>query len=217
MHQGPRAQIDRKLYKKHMQDTLFHYPNLEARAGSVFDLVFNKPLSEMSSAHGTNPHELPRISGVQLGVCFLSHLSMTPFTQKLCVTQILGSSLGVRRLLFALALFSRARFTLVRTYVTRVLFSVLNRSSTSGMKRFPAGRMSEAPSVGLSASLRRAGFKLGRLQTGTPARLDANTIDFSELPKAVGDAKPRPFSFSNLEVDNAVRYLFIFVSWGLRA
>ena len=74
------------------------------------------------------------------------------------------------------------------------------------MKRFPAGRMSEAPSVGLSASLHLAGFKLGRLQTGTPARLDARTIDFSNLPKAVGDVKPKPFSFMNTTVDNAVCY-----------
>ena len=39
--QGPRAQIDRKLYKKYMQHTLLRYPNLDVRAGSVFDLVLN--------------------------------------------------------------------------------------------------------------------------------------------------------------------------------
>jgi len=39
--QGPRAQIDRKLYKEHMQETLFNYPNLEVRAGSIFDLVLD--------------------------------------------------------------------------------------------------------------------------------------------------------------------------------
>lgn len=41
LHQGPRAQIDRKLYKKHMQDVLHNYANLSIRAGSVFDLVFD--------------------------------------------------------------------------------------------------------------------------------------------------------------------------------
>lgn len=39
--QGPRAQVDRKLYKRHMQETLFNYPNLDVRAGSVFDLILD--------------------------------------------------------------------------------------------------------------------------------------------------------------------------------
>lgn len=73
-----------------------------------------------------------------------------------------------------------------------------------GQKRFPAGRLNEAPSIGLSASLRSAGFKLGRLQTGTPARLDKSTINFSNLSWQDGDAIPSPFSFINRTVDNAV-------------
>ena len=75
----------------------------------------------------------------------------------------------------------------------------------SGMKRFPAGRLGDDPSIGLSASLNAAGFKLGRLQTGTPARLDRNTIDFSNMAKQVGDVTPSPFSYLNHSVDNAVR------------
>jgi len=74
-----------------------------------------------------------------------------------------------------------------------------------GMKRFPAGRLGDPSSIGLSASLSAAGFKLGRLQTGTPARLDGKTIDFSEMIKQEGDVVPTPFSFMNREVDNAVR------------
>jgi tRNA uridine 5-carboxymethylaminomethyl modification enzyme len=72
------------------------------------------------------------------------------------------------------------------------------------MKRFPAGRIGEAPSVGLSASLHSAGFKLGRLQTGTPARLDGKTIDFSNMLRQDGDPVPSPFSFLHGEVENAV-------------
>lgn len=72
------------------------------------------------------------------------------------------------------------------------------------MKRFPAGRLNEAPAIGLSASLRAAGFQLGRLQTGTPARLEKSTIDFSRLAKQEGDNSPRPFSFLNHQVDNEV-------------
>lgn len=74
-----------------------------------------------------------------------------------------------------------------------------------GQKRFPAGRINEAPSIGLSASLKQAGFQLGRLQTGTPARLDGNTIDFSGMTRQEGDVTPSPFSFLNSSVPNAVR------------
>lgn len=72
------------------------------------------------------------------------------------------------------------------------------------MKRFPAGRMNDAPAIGLSQSLRAAGFQLGRLQTGTPARLDKNSINFSKLEKQEGDNPPQPFSYLHREVDNAV-------------
>ena len=65
--------------------------------------------------------------------------------------------------------------------------------------------MNEAPSIGLSASLRSAGFKLGRLQTGTPARLDRHTIDFSNMEQQDGDVNPSPFSYMHQTVDNAVR------------
>lgn len=78
----------------------------------------------------------------------------------------------------------------------------------AGMKRFPAGRLNDGLSLGLSASLAAAGFKLGRLQTGTPARLDRNTIDFNGMAKQEGDATPLPFSYLNREVDNAVRQTF---------
>lgn len=72
------------------------------------------------------------------------------------------------------------------------------------MRRFPAGRIDEAPSIGLSASLRAAGFQLGRLQTGTPARLDGRTIDFSNMERQEGDVVPAPFSYMHRSVDNAV-------------
>jgi len=75
------------------------------------------------------------------------------------------------------------------------------------MKRFPAGRLGDDPSIGLSASLGAAGFKLGRLQTGTPARLDRSTIDFKNLAIQPGDIDPSPFSFLHDSVDNAVRLI----------
>jgi tRNA uridine 5-carboxymethylaminomethyl modification enzyme len=63
-----------------------------------------------------------------------------------------------------------------------------------GEKNWPAGRVDEAPAMGLSASFERAGFKLGRLKTGTPPRLDGTTIDWSAVEMQPGDDPPEPFS-----------------------
>jgi len=64
-----------------------------------------------------------------------------------------------------------------------------------GQRSFPAGRAGEFPSVELSESLRRLGFKMGRLKTGTPARVAGSSVDFSRLQVQPGDDDPRPFSF----------------------
>jgi tRNA uridine 5-carboxymethylaminomethyl modification enzyme len=63
-----------------------------------------------------------------------------------------------------------------------------------GERNWPAGRVDEAPAMGLSSSFERAGFTLGRLKTGTPPRLDGTTIDWSAVEMQPGDDSPEPFS-----------------------
>lgn len=63
-----------------------------------------------------------------------------------------------------------------------------------GETKIPAGRVGEAPSLGLSATLERQDFPLGRLKTGTPPRLDGRTIDWANLEMQPGDEPPEPFS-----------------------
>ncbi|KAK7047759.1 Mitochondrial Translation Optimization [Paramarasmius palmivorus] len=152
---GLRAQIDRKLYKKHMQAALAESPNLSIHAGSVFDLVFDH--SNVSNG------SWGKVAGVRLE----SGETFSCSQVVICTGTFLSGEIHI------------------------------------GLKKFPAGRINEAPSTGLSASLQAAGFKLGRLQTGTPARLDGKTINFTNLTKQVGDKEPIPFSFLNRSVDNA--------------
>ncbi|KAG6902709.1 hypothetical protein C0995_012849 [Termitomyces sp. Mi166 len=153
---GPRAQIDRKLYKKHMQEVLHNYSGLDIRAGSVFDLLFDHSDPSTSDRWG-------KIKGVKLDSGEVVQCSQVV----ICTGTFLSGEIHI------------------------------------GMKIFPAGRINDAPSIGLSASLAAAGFKLGRLQTGTPARLDGTTINFTGMEKQLGDVLPSPFSYLHQDVPNA--------------
>ncbi|KIK93256.1 hypothetical protein PAXRUDRAFT_829143 [Paxillus rubicundulus Ve08.2h10] len=157
---GPRAQVDRKLYKNHMQNIIFNYPKLEVRAASVSDLVFDH---EVTASNSSSTPAWGAVKGVRLETGDIISCSQVV----ICTGTFLSGEIHI------------------------------------GMKRFPAGRMDEAPATGLSASLRAAGFHLGRLQTGTPARLDKHSIDFSRLEKQEGDNPPQPFSYLHRKVDNA--------------
>lgn len=70
-----------------------------------------------------------------------------------------------------------------------------------GEKKTEAGRVGEAPSIGLSDTLHRIGFDMGRLKTGTPARLDGKTINWDILEPQPGDNPPVPFSYMTDKVE----------------
>jgi tRNA uridine 5-carboxymethylaminomethyl modification enzyme len=153
---GPRAQIDRDLYKRYMREEMLSTPNLSVLEGKVADIIVSQdaldPGDTLSKGH---------ITGVRLEdgqIIPTSHVVITTGT-------FLGGEIHI------------------------------------GLEAYPSGRMGEAATFGLSNSLRSAGFTLGRLKTGTPPRLDRDTIDFGMLEKQPGDSPPAPFSYLNNTVE----------------
>ncbi|OAN50327.1 tRNA uridine(34) 5-carboxymethylaminomethyl synthesis enzyme MnmG [Paramagnetospirillum marisnigri] len=137
---GPRAQADRKLYRRAMRDALDATAHLSLLEGSVEDLL--------TDAAG-------RVTGVVLGD---------------------GSTIACGAVVVTTGTFLRGLIHL-------------------GETTWPAGRVGDAPSLGLSLALDRLGLPLGRLKTGTPARLDGRTIDWAALDMQAGDDPPVPFSY----------------------
>ncbi|KAJ9609096.1 Mitochondrial Translation Optimization [Cladophialophora chaetospira] len=153
---GPRAQIDRDLYKKHMREEMLSTPNLSVVEGKVADIIVLRDNIEPSDKLSQG-----RITGIRLEdgqIIPASHVVITTGT-------FLGGEIHI------------------------------------GLEAYPSGRMGEAATFGLSKSLKSAGFTLGRLKTGTPPRLDRDTIDFSALQVQPGDSPPTPFSYLNNTVD----------------
>ena len=146
---GPRAQIDRSLYKQHMREEMMNYPGLNVLEGKVADIVLQR--EELGDG------KTGKITGVRL-----ESGEVIPTNNVVITTgTFLGGEIHI------------------------------------GMETFPSGRMGEAATTGLSKSLRNAGFKMGRLKTGTPPRLDGKTINFNALEVQPGDDPPMPFSYLN--------------------
>ena len=135
---GPRAQADRKLYKKAVQDLLLETAGLSVIEGEAAGLV---------AAKG-------EVQGLDLGD-----------GRRLCAPAVV---------------------------ITTGTF--LNGLIHLGDERWPAGRVGEAPAVALAHSIAALGLSMGRLKTGTPARLDGRTIAWNDLDSQAGDDPPEPFS-----------------------
>ncbi len=106
-------------------------------------------------------------------------------------------------ILTSLGIFYRAKAVIVTTG------TFLKGLIHIGLENYPSGRAGEFPSSGLSESLKSLGFKMGRLKTGTPPRIDAKTIDFSKTTIQWGDDPPVPFSFSTKEIRNPQKPCYI--------
>ena len=78
-----------------------------------------------------------------------------------------------------------------------------------GESKTPAGRIGDAPSIGLALTLEKFGFALSRLKTGTPPRLDGKTIAWGSLLEQSGDCPPEPLSYLTDEIQNEQRSCFI--------
>ena len=143
---GPRAQIDRKLYREAMQAELAATPNLSIRAEAVEDLIVEH--------------------GVVAGVVGAG-----------------GEAYRAGRVVLTTGTF---------------LKGVIHQGET----RTPAGRIGDAPAIGLADRLYASGLKMGRLKTGTPARLDGSTIAWDRLEMQDADAEPIPFSFLTHRITN---------------
>jgi len=137
---GPRAQADRKLYRRAMQDLLAARAKLSIREAAAEDLI--------RDAGG-----------------------------------------GVRGVVTA----TGERIEAGAVVITTGTF--LRGLIHIGEEKISAGRVGEKPAIGLAQTLARCAFRMGRLKTGTPPRLDGKTIDWAALESQPGDEPPPPFSF----------------------
>jgi tRNA uridine 5-carboxymethylaminomethyl modification enzyme len=101
--------------------------------------------------------------------------------------------------------------TLAAGRVVLTTGTFLNGMIHLGRERIPAGRAGDAPAIGLSRTLYGLGFAMGRLKTGTPARLDGRTIRYEGLEEQPGDDEPAPFSFLTDRIPN--RQVSCWITW----
>jgi tRNA uridine 5-carboxymethylaminomethyl modification enzyme len=172
---GHRAQIDRDIYKKKMQSCILNTENLTVLTFAVNDLLHE----EISNSSDPN-HSLFRVKGVVLGnFGFFASFDFIGLTIYLMKDN--GQIFHCKSVVITTGTFLRANINI-------------------GLETYPAGRVNDKPSIDLAVSIEKLGFRIGRLKTGTPPRLDKRTIDFKKLEKKSGDNPPVPFSFINERV-----------------
>jgi tRNA uridine 5-carboxymethylaminomethyl modification enzyme len=168
---GPRAQADRALYAAAMQAAVRATANLTVIEGEVGDLLFD-------AAHWQFE---PVFDGA-----FEPNLESLAQRERRRGEGLASAGAAGVRLADGRQLRSGAVVLTTGTFL-RGLIHI-------GEEQRPAGRVGEAPAVGLARSLERLGLALGRLKTGTPPRLDGRTIDWGRLEMQPGDEPPEPFS-----------------------
>ncbi len=169
---SPRAQADKKQYRVKMRQVLEAEPNLRIKQAEVVDLVL-EPLGAGDSPAG-------------------EHASCPPLGPRTEKPETAGRTTPAHRVRGILLRDGR-KVEAGAVVITTGTF--LNGLIHCGEQTYPAGRSGESPAVMLGEALRRLGFEVGRLKTGTPPRLDARTIDFSRFQVQTGDPVPTPFSF----------------------
>ena len=162
---SPRAQADKKQYRVKMRQVLESEPNLRIKQAEVVDLMLGDDSPQRAQSERDSS---------SLGAPQNDTVPRHP--------RVLGVRLRDGRTVGAGAVI-----------VTTGTF--LNGLIHCGEQTYPAGRSGEPPAAMLGEALRRLGFEVGRLKTGTPPRLDARTIDFAKFQVQAGDPVPTPFSF----------------------
>ncbi|MDO5308652.1 MAG: tRNA uridine-5-carboxymethylaminomethyl(34) synthesis enzyme MnmG [Planctomycetia bacterium] len=169
---GPRAQADKRLYQDEVKRIVEEAPNLDLRQEKVVELLVE---------HGDNWSETE--STRDYNTDDLSTISTAERVWRI---------VGVR--VESDAIYRASAVVLAcGTFMRGILHF--------GELQWPGGRMGEAPATQISASIMKLGLRLLRFKTGTPARLNGRTIDYSRLEKQLGDPNPRPFSFMHKSVD----------------
>lgn len=178
---GPRAQMDRQLYKAAVQALLGQTPGLAVLDDAVADLLLQ---SRSVTASGEAPREGGAVQQQQQ-----QHHTVVG------VRLASGAEVAARSVVITTGTFLRGMLHIGS--VTRPA-GRMPTQNTHAADATAAGAASA-----LAATLARCGFTLGRLKTGTPPRLDGRSIDWSGLEEQPGDAVPTPFSFLHASVPAA--------------
>jgi len=186
---GPRAQMDRDLYKTSMQATLKEYPNLHLIEASVQDLLLDEsksPLESMAPLSTDTKGLLGQKDWTEQQERLIQSVASTERHARIrgiVAEKADGATLEI---------LCRAVVITTGTFLRGVL--MLGHDRYSGGRHLRDSEQVEPPSVGLAQTLARFNFPLGRLKTGTPPRLDGRTIDWDALPVQPSEVPAQAFS-----------------------